>query len=114
MNARADNLAFDYIVKKGDILLKTISKLSDRCRKCSYLDECNNKRMVACTITEYKPNMSSTTVPMSTPISQPVKSVENPITINMGESGTINTSLEEIADRLKKDFYNLLNCSFNR
>ena len=99
---------------KGDIVLKNISKLSDKCRKCSYFDECNNKRMVACVISEYKPNRASTTVTMTTPLSQHLKRVENPITINMGECGTINTSLEEIAEKLKKDFYKHLNCSFNR
>ncbi len=93
--------------------MKTISKLSDECRKCSYLDECNNKRMAACAIEEYKPNMDSATVLTAIPLSQPVKRID-PITINMGESGTINTSLEEIAEKLKKDFYKHLNCSFNR
>lgn len=70
--------------------------------------------MVACAMKEYKPNMASATVPTATPLSQPVKRVEHPITINMGESGIINTSLEEIAEKLKKDFYKHLNCSFNR
>ncbi len=94
--------------------MKTISKLSDKCIKCLYLDECNNKRMVACAIEEYKPNMASATVPTAIPFSQPVKRIEHTITINMGESGIINTSLEEIAEKLKKDFYKHLNCSFNR
>lgn len=94
--------------------MKTISKLSDKCRKCLYIDDCNNKRMVACAIEEYKPNMASAAVSITTPLSQPVRRVEHPITINMGESGTINTSIEEIAENLKRDFYKYLNCSFNR
>ena len=101
-------------VKKGDILLKTISKLSDECRKCSYLDKCNNKRMVVCAMEEWKPNMADVVAPTITPLSQPMLRIEHPITINMGEYGTMNTSLEEIAEKLKKDLYKNLNCSFNR
>lgn len=106
----------DFIIlrMKGDIVLKNISKLSDKCRKCSCFDKCNNRRMVACAIAEYKPNVASTMSSTAAPISQHLKRVENPITINMGEYGTINTSLEEISEKLKKDFYEYLNCSFNR
>lgn len=94
--------------------MKTISKLSDECRKCSYLDNCDNNRMVVCAMEEWKPNMADVVAPTITPLSQPMLRIEHPITINMGEYGTMNTSLEEISEKIKKDFYKNLNCSFNR
>ncbi|MEG2289937.1 MAG: hypothetical protein RSA29_02715 [Clostridium sp.] len=83
-------------IKKGDILLKNISKLSDKCRKCLNIDKCNNKKMVGCAVV----------VPMITQHSQPVMRAEHTISINMGE-------YEEIAEKLKKDLYKNLYCSFN-
>ena len=94
--------------------MKTISKLSDKCKKCSYSNECKDKRMVLCAMKEWKPSASDAINSMVAPFSQPVIRVEHPVTINMKEYGTINTSLEEITENLKRDFYKYLNCSFNR
>lgn len=94
--------------------MRTISKLSDKCKKCSHVSDCNNKRMVACAMEEFKPNMTNATAPKTMSLSQPMLKAEHPITINMGDYGTINTSLEEIAEKLKRDFYKNFNCSFNR
>lgn len=94
--------------------MKTISKLYDKCKKCPHVNNCDNKRMVACALTEYKPNRIDAIAPITMPYAQPISRIENSITINMGEYGTINTSLEEIAEKIKNDFYKNLNCSFNK
>lgn len=94
--------------------MKTISKLSDKCKKCPHVNNCGNKRMVACALPEYKSNRVDAIAPTTMPHAQPISRIENPITINMGEYGTINTSLEEIAEKIKKDLYKNLNCSFNK
>lgn len=94
--------------------MQIISKLSDKCKKCLHVNSCDNKRMVACAMREMKPNIAGAIVHMPMPLSQPISRIGHPITINMGEYGTINTSLEEIAEKLKKDFYKSFNCSFNK
>jgi hypothetical protein len=98
----------------GGVILQAISKLSDECKKCSHVDDCDNKRMVACAMKEWKPIIADAAAPITMPLVQPMVRVEHPITINMGEFGTINTSREEIVESIKKSIYKSLNCSFSR
>lgn len=93
----------------------SLSKLSSKCKKCPNVKNCNNKRMEACALAEI-PKLSTMNATNNTtmPLTQPILRTEHPVTINMGEYGSIDTSLEEIAEKLKKDFYKNLNCSFNR
>lgn len=96
-------------------MAQTISKLSEKCKKCPNVQSCNNKRMEACALAEMpKLNAVNTTVPAAMSLTQPMLRINHPITINMGEYGVINTSTEEIAEKLKEDFYKNLNRSFNR
>lgn len=96
------------------VFIKTISKLTDECKKCLRVDECNNKRMEACAMKEQKQSMADITVTAAMTLTQPSLRIEHPITINIGEDCVINTSLEEMSEKLKKDFYKHLDCSFNR
>lgn len=94
--------------------MSTLTKLHEKCKKCKYRDSCDNKRMIACEIAELpKSNMMSSSVPNTEPLTQPVLIPNTPITINMGEYGTINTSLEEIQEQLKREFYKDLNIGCN-
>ena len=95
--------------------MQTISKLSDKCKSCSNVDNCDNKRMVACAMKEFKPNIANAIAHTTMSPIQPVLRIEHPITINIGYYGTIDTSLEDIADNLNKDLYKDIfnvNCSF--
>lgn len=95
--------------------MQTISKLSDECQKCPHVNDCGNKRMVACAMREFEPNIAvEVKAPITMPIAHPMLKIEHSITINMGEYGTINTSLEKIAEKLKEDLYKNFNCSFNK
>lgn len=94
--------------------MQIISKLSDECEKCSQVNDCDKKRMVACKMKGKEFNTANATTLATMPLSQPMAKIINPITINMGGYGRIDTSLEEIKEKLKKDFYKELNCPFNR
>lgn len=86
-----------------------LSKMHKRCKKCKYKNICDNKRMVACNIAEIPPaNMISDTANNMSPYGQPLMRKYTPITINMGEFGKIETSLEEISESLTKDLYKKL------
>lgn len=94
--------------------MSALSKLHEKCNNCKYKDSCDNKRMMACEIAELpKYNMMSLSSHNTKSLSQPLLIPHTPITINMGECGTINTSLEEIQKQLKKDFYKDLNIGCN-
>lgn len=93
--------------------MPALSRMSDKCRKCKHVDDCDNKRMVACAIAELPPSsMENATMPLTAPLSAPVLRKHTTITINMGEYGTINTSLEEIQEKIKKDLLKKLQCGF--
>lgn len=91
-----------------------ISKLHEKCQKCEYKDECDEKRMVACAIAELPPLKESASMPIAEVIGMPVARVVTPIIINMGEYGVINTSLEELTKQLEEDFYRRIRCDFRR
>lgn len=96
--------------------MSSLSKLHEKCNKCKYKykDSCDNKRIIACEIAELpEPNIMSSSVPNAEPLAQSLLMPNTPITINMGEYGTINTSLEEIQEQLKRDFYKDLNIGCN-
>jgi hypothetical protein len=93
----------------------TISKLAEKCQKCKHVNQCDEKRMAACAIAELPPlNTASAVMPLTAPLSMPMAREYTPITINMGEYGTINTSLEEIKEKLEKDLFKELSCEFKR
>lgn len=84
--------------------MPSLSKIHGKCKDCKHKDSCTNKKMVAC--------IADTTVENNTQCisrdnteyrSQPAHLKCTPITINMGEYGNINTTIEEIKKQLKKD-----------
>lgn len=75
-----------------------LSKIAKECKECSFKYICNKKKMVAYAGT---PNSMSNTEQAS----QPIISKYTPITINLGDSEQVQTSLEELKKQLKKDFY---------
>ena len=92
--------------------MNVVSKLHEKCEKCKCRENCNNKRMVACALAEIpKSNMKNATLPNTVPLAQPAARKHTPITIKMGEYGNINTSMEQIAERINKTLQ--INCAFN-
>lgn len=90
-----------------------ISKPHDKCKKCEHKDSCDDKRMVACRLTEMqRPIMKSVATPIAENFAQPITRKHTPITIKIGEYGNINTSLEQIAEQINKEFK--INCAFNK
>lgn len=58
--------------------MATLSKLHDKCKNCKYKNSCNNKKIVA----------------------YGLAAKHTPITIKMGVNGTINSSIEEIHEKI--------------
>lgn len=82
----------------------TLSKMHKTCKKCKYKNICDNKKMVSCSIAEIpSTNMISSTIDNIMSNGQPLMRKYTPITINMGEFGKRETSLEEISESLRKD-----------
>jgi hypothetical protein len=84
------------------------SKLSEKCKKCPHVNNCNNKRMEACAVMEVirEPNLRpNITVPLAMPITAPV----------LRDTSIQAQIAEQIAEQLKKDFYKHYNfCAFEK
>lgn len=78
-----------------------LSKMHKRCKECKYKTICGNKRIVACNIVE-NPQSTRINATFATD-GQSLMRKYTPITINMGEFGKRETSLEEISESLRKD-----------
>lgn len=95
-----------------------ISRLSEKCKKCPHVDYCNDKRLEACAFVKMPGNASiKHTAPVISMSAIPMAMTHTPITINMGNYESINTSMEEINEKIKKQFYKNafnINCGFNR
>lgn len=97
--------------------MTTVTRLSGKCKKCKYVNKCDEKRMILCKVAGHinknPPMMAEMAVPFAASIMEPIAKKHTPITINMGEYGTMNTSLEKLKEQAKKDFYKNLNCAFS-
>lgn len=82
--------------------MATLSKLHDKCEKCKHKGNCNNKRMVACALAETPKYKNDTAAPIAETFAQPIARKHTPITINMGEYGKIETSLEGLQEQFKR------------
>ncbi len=93
-----------------------LSNIHDVCKKCEHKDGCKNKRMVACAMAELPPLMEKPNMSPKAPLSMPMAREYIPITINMGEYGIVNTSLEELKEQLERDIWKRINpnCNFNK
>jgi hypothetical protein len=78
-----------------------ISKLSDKCKKCTHVDNCDNKRMVACAY--FSPIINNASMPITKSLSMPSLS---------------DTSIQaQIAEQPKRALYKnifKMNCAFNK
>jgi len=83
--------------------MATLSRTAEKCRKCSNVKNCDNKRLEACALAEL-PKQSSINVTASltglsiAQLSKPY----TPITIHLGECGDMHTSMEEINEKINE------------
>ncbi|MEY7998615.1 hypothetical protein AB8U03_00115 [Clostridium sp. Mt-5] len=83
----------------------SISRLSEKCRKCPNVKNCNDKRREACAFMKLpKKLLNNCTSPLTNSLMEPAAKPYTPITIKMGEYGDIHTSLEQIHENIMKSF----------
>jgi len=89
--------------------MSSVSRLSEKCRKCPNVKKCNNKRIEACAYMEMpKKLLSGCSTSLTSKLVAPTARTCTPITIKMGEHGNINTSLEEIQKQAEQKIYRAL------
>lgn len=82
--------------------MATLSKLAPKCKKCPHVDNCDDKRMVACAIMKGEIDVESNAKPMMAPILAPII---NPVI-------RVDSIAEQVAEQIRKDFYKSMRCGF--
>ena len=86
--------------------MESLTAESPRCQKCSYRDDCNDKRLVACAYI----NPAMATTGLISNVTMTAKNpVTNQITINIKRSIT-----DEIARDFQREIAKTLFCGFNK
>jgi len=74
-----------------------LSKMAKECEECSFKYICNKKKMVAYAVLNSTSNVAQD--------SQPIGIAYTPVTIKTGDSGEVQTSLEDLKKQMLRDFY---------
>ena len=83
--------------------MSTLSRTAEQCRKCPNVKDCNNKRLEACALAELPKQASvNLTAPLTGLSTLPMAKTVTPIIIHMGEYGDINTTMQEINEKIAK------------
>lgn len=76
-----------------------LSRLSEKCRTCPFIEKCSNKRMEALGYLE------PAAAPMAVELAEPLLVSHDYRDIKVAENTTITIDVEEIKRQLEKDFY---------
>ena len=91
-------------VEGGWCGIKIIRKLDEKCEKCSYVNECDEKRMVSCGMMELPQKMSnSASATMTMPVAAEILVKHNYRNIKISPTQTITVDLE-------RSIYKALGC----
>lgn len=86
--------------------MKTVSKLSEKCRKCPWVNDCDKKRKVACAVADMpEPIMASAASEMTVPIAEDVLVKHDYRDVKIGPNTTITIDLEDVKEQLMRDLY---------
>ena len=87
----------------------SISKLSEKCQKCSRVEKCDHKRMEACAYYDERNMAESVNAPFAADAASPILRE----TVNMIVNGqVVKVYKDEIERELYKNLYDGLRCGF--
>ena len=84
--------------------MRSLSRLSKKCRDCPFKDKCNKKRMEAEGYLS-KPMAASVAMPSVSEMAAPMVAKHDYRDIKLGENQIITIDLEELKRQMKHDFY---------
>lgn len=93
--------------------MEIISELSEKCQICPYVDDCDEKRMMACAVVKMpEPIMAETTENFTEPLAADMAIKHDYRNIKIGENTTVTIDLEEMKKKIADDIYKALRCDF--
>lgn len=91
--------------------MKIVSKLHEKCENCPYVNDCSEKRMVACGMMERPEKMfNSASAAMTMPIAAEMLVKHDYRDIKISPTQTVTVDLEEMKKGLEKRIYKALSC----
>lgn len=90
----------------------SFSRLSERCQKCSFRDDCENKRLEACAYIIPEQFSAPAMADLTMPIMAGILVKHDYRDVWIGPTTTITIDLEDVKRQLEKDFYKSMNCGF--
>lgn len=90
-----------------------LRKTDECCNNCEHYNDCANKRVVACGLTNIPETIAQNTIQDSTmPLVQDVLAKNNYRDIKTDQNTTVTIDLEKIKKKLQENIYKGLNCNF--
>ena len=91
--------------------MEIISKLYEKCEKCPYVNECDEKRMMACGIMERPEPLAQPAANVSTmPIAAEMLVKHDYRNIKISPTETITVDLEKLKKEMEQQIYKALGC----
>ena len=82
----------------------SLSRLSKKCRECTFKEKCSKKRMEAEGYLP-EPMLASATMPSTEELAAPILRKHDYRDVKVTEGMTITIDLEELKEKMKQDFY---------
>lgn len=91
--------------------MKIISKLHEKCEKCRYVNDCDEKRMVACGMLEWPEKMfNSASAAMTMTVAAEMLVKHDYRDIKISPTQTVTVDLEEMKKDLEERIYRAFGC----
>ena len=92
--------------------MRSLSRLSEKCRKCPFKEKCKKKRMESEAYIE--PNIAqNVAVNFSESMAQPILAKHEYKDVKVAENTTITIDLEELKKQMEKEFYKAVGLGIN-
>ena len=90
---------------------KIISKLHQKCEKCPHVNDCDEKRMIACGLAERpQPIFETASQAMTMPIAAEIMVKHDYRDIKISPTQTVTVDLEEMKKDIERRLYKALGC----
>lgn len=90
----------------------SLSRLSEKCRKCPFKEKCSKKRLEACAYIE--PNIAqNVAMNVSESMTQPILAKHEYRDVKVAENTTITIDLEDLKKQIEKEFYKAVGLGIN-
>ena len=89
-----------------------LRKDSDKCKTCYFYNNCDEKRMVLCAISDNNPISKDTQENISEQLQEDILMKHDYRNVKVSEGMTITIYLEDVKKNIENDLYRQINCHF--